>query len=121
LFLRAKEDNLSIDYFVGIEGGIIEEHDQWFALGCICIRNNKGETSFGTSALFPLPSIIVTELLNGKELGHVIDEIANDENTKQKGGAIGYLTNGIINRKELYKQGIISALVTFLHPKLYSK
>ena len=120
LFLRAKEDNLSIDYFVGIEGGIIEEHDQWFALGCICIRNSKGETSFGTSALFPLPSIIVNELLNGKELGHVIDEIANDENTKQKGGAIGYLTNGIINRKELYKQGIISALVTFLHPKLYS-
>ncbi len=119
LFLRAKEDNLSIDYFVGIEGGIIEEHDQWFALGCICIRNSKGETSLGTSALFPLPSIIVNELLNGKELGHVIDEIANDENTKQKGGAIGYLTNGIINRKELYKQGIISALVTFLHPSLY--
>ncbi|MDP3683518.1 MAG: DUF84 family protein, partial [Ignavibacteria bacterium] len=40
LFLRAKEDNLSIDYFVGIEGGIIEEHNLWFALGCICIRNN---------------------------------------------------------------------------------
>ena len=116
----AKEENLSADYFVGIEGGIIEEHDQWFALGCICILNNKGEASFGTSALFPLPSIIVDELLNGKELGHVIDEIAKDENTKQKGGAIGYLTNGIITRKELYKQGIISALVRFLHPQLYS-
>ena len=117
----AKEENLSADYFVGIEGGIIEEHDQWFALGCICIMNSKGETSIGTSALFPLPSIIVTELLNGKELGEVIDAIANDENSKQKGGAIGYLTNGIITRKELYKQGIISALVPFLHPVLFCK
>jgi len=117
----AKEENLSADYFVGIEGGIIEEHDQWFALGCICIINSKGLTGFGTSALFPLPSIIVNELLNGKELGEVIDEIANDENSKQKGGAIGYLTNGIITRKDLYKQGIISALVPFFHPVLFSK
>ncbi|MFA4924562.1 MAG: inosine/xanthosine triphosphatase [Ignavibacteriaceae bacterium] len=121
LFLLAQEENLSIDYFVGIEGGIIEEHSRWFAFGCICILNNQGETGFGTSSLFPLPSLIVTELLNGKELGEVIDEIANDENTKQKGGAIGYLTNGVITRKELYKQGIISALVPFLHPALYSK
>jgi len=121
LFILAKKENLPIDYFVGIEGGILEEHGQWFALGCICIKNNKGETSFGTSALFPLPSVIVKELLNGKELGHVIDELAGDQNSKQKGGAIGYLTNGIISRKELYKQGIISALATFLHPALYSK
>ncbi|MDP3147730.1 MAG: inosine/xanthosine triphosphatase [Ignavibacteria bacterium] len=120
LFLLAKEENLSIDYFVGIEGGIIEEHNQWFAFGCICILNSAGKISFGTSSLFPLPSIIVKELLNGKELGHVIDEIAKDENTKQKGGAIGYLTKGVIGRKALYEQGIISALVPFLHPQLYS-
>lgn len=121
LVALAQKENLSTDYFVGIEGGIIEEHNRWFAFGCICIMNNQGETGFGTSSLFPLPSIIVTELLNGKELGEVIDKIANDENTKQKGGAIGYLTNGVVTRKELYKQGIISALVPFLHPSLYSK
>ncbi|MCK9424994.1 MAG: inosine/xanthosine triphosphatase [Ignavibacteriaceae bacterium] len=121
LVMLAQKEDLSIDYFVGIEGGIIEEHYQWFAFGCICIVNNTGQISFGTSSLFPLPSIIVTELLNGKELGEVIDKIADDENTKQKGGAIGFLTNGIITRKELYKQGIISALVPFLHPALYSK
>jgi len=115
----AKNDKIVIDYFVGIEGGILQLNNQWFALGGIYIIDKHGKTGFGTSSLFPLPKSIVEELHNGKELGEVIDRIANDENTKQKGGAIGYLTGGIITRKKLYKQGVISALVPFLHPSLY--
>ncbi len=111
--------NLQAEFFVGIEGGIQETFGKWFAFGGMCIINMKGKIAFGTSAHFELPQSITKRLLNGEELGFVMDEIMNDENTKQKGGAISFFTNGKMNRKELYIPGIISALVPFLHEDLY--
>ena len=110
---------LQADFFVGIEGGIQEIFGKWFAFGGMCIIDKSGKTSFGTSAHFELPESITKRLLAGEELGFVMDEIMQEENTKQKGGAISFFTNGIMNRKELYVTGIISALVPFLHKELY--
>ncbi len=114
-----KMKNLNAEYFIGIEGGIQKTFGKWFAFGGMCIIDKSGKTSFGTSAHFELPEIITHRLLNGEELGYVMDEIMNDTNTKQKGGAISFFTNGKMNRKELYIHGIISALVPFLHNNLY--
>ena len=61
------------------------------------------------------------QLLDGKELGHVMDKLMREENTKQRGGAIAYFTNGRMNRKELYIPGLISALIPFQHKGLYFK
>ncbi|MCP5064784.1 MAG: DUF84 family protein [Ignavibacteriae bacterium] len=113
------QENLDALFFVGIEGGIQETYGKWFAFGCMCIIDKFGKSSFGTSAHFELPQSVTTRLLNGEELGFVMDEIMNDENTKQKGGAISFFTNGEMNRKELYIPGIISALIPFLHEDLY--
>jgi inosine/xanthosine triphosphatase len=113
------EKLLKADFFVGIEGGIQQLYKKWFAFGCMCIIDKNGRTSFGTSANFELPEIVVNQLLKRKELGHVMDEIMEQENTKQKGGAISFFTNGKMNRKELYIPGLISALVPFQHPNMY--
>jgi inosine/xanthosine triphosphatase len=123
---RAKElqklndvENFNADFFIGIEGGIQQTYNKWFAFGCMCIIHKSGKTSFGTSAHFELPDIVTKQLLERKELGHVMDEIMQQENTKQKGGAISYFTNGKMSRKELYISGIISALVPFQHKQMY--
>ena len=113
------EQKMNSDFFVGIEGGIQQTYTRWFAYGCMCVIDKRGNKSFGTSAHFELPQIVVKELLQRKELGHVMDEIMNEENTKQRGGAIEYFTNGKMNRKELYIPGLISALVPFQHENLY--
>ena len=115
------EKNLSADFFVGIEGGIKEAYGKWFAFGCMCIMKEDGKFSFGTSAHFELPDIVTKRLLNGEELGFVMDEIMQEKNTKQKGGAISFFTNGKMNRKELYIPGLICALIPFIHPNLYFK
>ncbi len=115
LIEKDKKENLRANYFVGIEGGIIQLYSRWFAFGCMCIANREGQTGFGTSAHFELPKGIVDKLLNGKELGDVMDEIQNKSNTKQKHGAIGYFTNGAMSRSELYEPGLITALIPFLH------
>jgi len=109
------------DYYAGIEGGIIRVYNSWFALGCICLMNDKGEKSFGTSALFQLPDAWIERLKAGMELGHLIDEVAGDKNSKQKNGAIGYLTQNVLTRKDIYIEGVITALIPFLNDDIYSK
>lgn len=121
LFLKSlnERENFNADLFIGIEGGIAKEFDKWFAFGCMCIINKEGDAGFGTSPHFQLPFSVVEKLLKGMELGDVMDEIQNEENTKQKFGAIGYFTNGIMNRKELYIEGLKVAIIPFLHKEKY--
>ncbi len=111
--------NPGFDFYVGIEGGIAQQFNRWFAFGCMCIIDKNGEEAFGTSPHFELPKIVTDQLLAGKELGDVMDEIMNTQNSKHKDGAIGFFTNGVMNRKELYLQGLIVALAPFVHKNLY--
>ena len=121
--LKLKEINdsqkLGGDFFVGIEGGIAEQFDKWFAFGCMCVVDRSGEIGFGMSPQFELPGFVVEKLLKGIELGDVMDEIMNEQNTKQKHGAIGYFTNGVMNRKELYIEGLKVAVIPFLHKEMF--
>jgi inosine/xanthosine triphosphatase len=114
-----EENKLGADYFVGIEGGISKIFEHWFAYGCMCVINKTGKESFGISPSFQLPESVFSRLLEGEELGNVMDEIMNQENTKQRGGAISFFTNGIMNRKELYVGGLKVAVIPFLHENLY--
>ena len=114
-------NKLNAQYFVGIEGGIIKICDKWFSMGCICILDDKGKVGFGTSSHFSLPNNIIDKLLSGIELGTVIDTITDQHNSKQKSGAIGFLTKDVITRKDLYSQGIITALIPFLNKDLFKE
>jgi len=116
-----KSENLNADFFVGIEGGIEHKFDRWFSFGCMCIHDKNGNESFGTSPHFELPEEVLQRLLKREELGHVMDEIMQAENSKQKGGAIGFFTNGKMTRKELYFPGLLAALVPFNHPEMFFK
>ncbi len=114
-----ENDKLNADFFVGIEGGIAKFFNQWFAFGLMCIIDKEDNIGFGSSPMFELPAPVTEELLQGIELGTVMDRITNEHNTKQKGGAIGFFTNGVMNRKELYVSGLITALIPFQHKQLF--
>ena len=111
---------LGAEYFLGIEGGIAKLTGTWFSFGGICILDKDGNKGYGTSPLFELPKTIIDQLLEGAELGDVMDKLQNEKNTKQKLGAIGYFTNEIMSRKELYVSGIITAMIPLLHKELFS-
>ncbi|MBD3287834.1 inosine/xanthosine triphosphatase [candidate division KSB1 bacterium] len=108
-----QDQKLQSDFYVGIEGGITEIMNRWFAFGAMCIMDNSDKTGFGTTIHFELPPVFVNQLLNGTELGVVIDRYSGSKDTKQKGGAIEFLTGGIFDRKVIYKQGLIAALIPF--------
>jgi len=107
------------DFYVGVEGGCFSMNDTWMAAGSISILDDNGREGFGVSPFFPMPPVFMNAILEGKEMGVVADEHIGSANIKQKGGTSGYLTRGIIPRKELYVPGIVSALVPFLNEELY--
>jgi inosine/xanthosine triphosphatase len=113
------EQQLGAGFCAGLEGGIAQLAGQWFAFGAICLVDAAGRCAFGVSPMFELAPALLEPLLQGEELGHVVDRLSGDQNTKQKGGAIAYLTQGRLGRRELYAQGVVMALVPFLNPHMY--
>ncbi len=110
------------DFYVGIEGGIIELYNNFYSLGFCAILSKDNELHLGTSGWFELPNWFIKKLKEEKlELGDLIDNIANDKDSKKKYGAIGFLTRKKFNRKDLYEVAVIMALVPFLNKELYSK
>ncbi len=119
LLIKNSEEKINADYFVGIEGGIKNIYNKWFAFGCVCILDKYGNAAFGTSPQFELPNEVLTRLVGGEELGHVIDSLQGQKNTKQKQGAIGFFTGGVMQRKDFYIPGVICALVPFRQPEFF--
>ncbi len=107
------------DYLVGIEGGIEAWHGTWMAFGVIRVEHRSGRASVGVSPAFPLPPAWVQRLLQGEELGVLVDEAAGETATKHRGGAIGFLTRGAMDRTALYEAGVLAALTAFLRPEWY--
>ncbi len=114
-----EREKLNADFFVGIEGGIGKFFGEWFSFGMMCVIDKEGKRSFGSSPHFQLPPGVIKKLLNGIELGDVMDEISETHNSKQKFGAIGFFTNGVMDREQLYVAGLTAALAPFQHKKLY--
>ena len=123
LFLKMANDKqkLGADFFVGLEGGITKRYSNWFAFGGMCIIDSRGRIGFGTSPHIPLPESVVKELLSGKELGIIMDAVAKDSNVKQKYGAMGFFTKGVLDRKGFYVDGLIAALAPFVSEEFYFK
>ncbi|GAB55395.1 hypothetical protein GPUN_1271 [Glaciecola punicea ACAM 611] len=106
------------DYYIAFEGGVDVFSDGPKTFAVICISNGKDRV-FGQSATLPLPMRVYENLQNGIELGCAMDELFNTVNIKQKGGAIGQLTDGLETRMSIYKSATILALSRFVNADLF--
>lgn len=115
---RASQLVESADYWVGIEGGIEELDGQLLAFAWVVVKSptQTGKSRTGT---FFLPDKIARLIREGKELGEADDIVFSQTNSKQKNGAVGILTNNVIDRMGLYEHAAILALVPFKQPELY--
>eukprot|EP01080_Neovahlkampfia_damariscottae_P005094 gene5094-8693_t len=119
LFELNKKENLNGDYFIGIEGGAFKYYEKWFELGCFCIIDKEGKVAYGCSPMFELPNSIGEKLLNGTELGELVDDLTGQKNSKQAGGAVAYFSKNILTRQSLYESGLVSAILPFLNKEMY--
>jgi inosine/xanthosine triphosphatase len=107
------------DFWVGIEGGVEEVLDGMNAFAWVAIIDRQEKLGKAKTASFYLPEVIANLIKGGMELGKADDSFFNRENSKEKDGAVGILTNGAINRKSYYEQAVILALIPFVNSNIY--
>jgi inosine/xanthosine triphosphatase len=109
----------SAAYGVGLEGGIQKIGPDWFDCGWIIVVRHDGLEGLGSTARIITPPKMVAMIKKGQELGTVVDHFFGTQNTKQAAGHFGLMTNNAITRTSGYTDGVIMALVRFLHPELW--
>jgi inosine/xanthosine triphosphatase len=112
---NARREYPDADYYVGLEAGI----EGKFTYAWMIIENKMKQRGESRSASLILPPTVLAQLNGNNELGDVMDEVFNTSNIKQKGGAIGLLTQQRLTRGSVYQQALILALIPFLNPELY--
>ena len=105
-------------WVIAIEGGVDNFTDGAATFAYVAIAHGN-KRSVGRSSNLPLPPKVYHRLLQGEELGPVMDDEFNTVNIKQKGGAIGLLTNHLLTRQSVYESAIIMAMAPFVYPQLY--
>ncbi|MFN0086933.1 MAG: DUF84 family protein [Blastocatellia bacterium] len=105
---------------VGIEGGTLDSDVGMWAYAWIVIVDRRGRIGRGQTGRFLLPEGVARLVRDGMELGHADDYFFDRDNSKQKDGAIGILSDGRVSRRDLYQPAVTFALLPFVHPEYYT-
>ena len=107
------------DFFVGIEGGIEENASDMESFAWVVIRSKNGELGKGKTGRFFLPPKVAALVKEGKELGEADDIVFGRTNSKQENGAVGILTENVVDGQKYYTDAVIMALIPFKNQPLY--
>ncbi|MBM3906542.1 MAG: inosine/xanthosine triphosphatase [Gemmatimonadetes bacterium] len=116
---RAARAALDADLGVGIEGGVVDTPAGMRTCAWAVVVTRDGAAHVGGSLSMPLPDPVAALIREGVELGHAIDALIGTTNIKHGAGAVGILTEGLVNRMEAYETILAYALAPVLGPTLY--
>jgi len=106
------------DFWVGLEGGVEDVDGEMRSFAWAVVKSAK-KLGKGRSATMILPKKVADLIRAGKELGEADDIVFSKTNSKLSSGAVGILTEEIIDRTEFYWPAVALALIPFKNPKLY--
>lgn len=118
---QALEQIAEAAFGVGIEGGVLDTAEGMWAYAWVVMVDRGGRIGTGQTGRFLLPAGVAQLVRSGLELGAADDRFFGRENSKQKEGAIGLLSNGKLDRVQLYQQGVTFALLRFVNPEFYER
>jgi inosine/xanthosine triphosphatase len=102
---------------VGLEGGVDREGH---LVNCVAVADAATDVvHLAWGVRFPLPPEVVERVLAGEELGPVMDGVSGIPASKQTLGAVGFLTDGLFTRAQMWQGPLACALAPLLHPELY--
>ncbi len=105
-------------YWIGIEGGVEDVGDDMAVFAWIVVLSDR-QCGKGRTGTFFLPEAVAELVRDGMEMGDADDVVFGRTNSKQANGAIGLLTDDVIDRTGYYEPAVIMALIPFKNPDLY--
>lgn len=109
------------DYWISQEGGLFSDGDRYFNRAWIVVSDQTGYIAKSSTALFYLPTKITKYINQGLELGDASDKFFSSINSKHGIGAVGYLTDGILDRENYYLPAAIIALSEIKHKEWFAE
>ena len=110
------------DYGVGIEAGLIrhESLDVHFDVQLCAVVDRAGRVTVGHGPgfLYP-PRVLKAVLQEGKTVGEAMEAFTGIERIGHRMGAIGFLSNDLLDRTRLTEQAVLMALIPRIRPELY--
>ena len=116
---HAAREAVGGDLGIGIEGGVVDSDDGMRTCAWAAVVDGSGREGVGGSLAMPLPNRVAELVRDGIELGVAMDRLTGEHNTKQRQGAVGILTAGLVDRRTAYEVILAYALVRFLTPELW--
>lgn len=114
------EKNETPTYSLGLEGGVLVNKENVLECFAWIVVYDGKKFGHARTGSFELPEgvrrLVVDE---GMELGPADDKLFGTSNSKQKGGSVGQLTRGAVDRTLYYEQAVVLAFIPFLWPELY--
>ena len=119
--IAARDQWPGCDYAIGLEAGLIQfpgNEGYLEAQACVVVDRNGWETH-GWGPAFHYPDFVTERALAGEMVSDILGPLANDPRIGSTTGAIGWLTDGRMDRIALSRNAILMAFVPRLRRELY--
>jgi inosine/xanthosine triphosphatase len=94
------------DIGIGLEGGVVQTEYGLFLCNWGALSEKGKDLIIAGGARILLPNTIARRLVEGEELGPVMDDYCQSEGIRQHEGAMGIFTNGAVNRDAMFKHTV---------------
>lgn len=119
---RARHAIGSGDFGVGIEAGLISQGKGRPALDVqyCAIVDRAGRVTLGSGPGFEHPPLVMRMVEGGRTVGEAMEVLTGIDDIGRREGAIGYLTEGRLDRGELTEAAVLMAMVPRIRRELYA-
>lgn len=111
----------NIDFAIGLEGGVIETRYGLMIINWGALVDEEGNEYIASGVRALLPNEIANAVRQGKTLGQAMDMYTNRKGVSKKEGAMGVITNGRINRDEMFSHVVKALVGQFEFEKIINK
>jgi inosine/xanthosine triphosphatase len=107
------------DLGIGIEAGVWDREDGLYDVQYCVIVDAMGRTTVGHGMGFRYPPSVAELVRNGSSVGDACAQLFEEGDQGSGTGAIGILTNDVLDRKALTEQAVLAAMVPRIRKELY--
>jgi len=118
---RAKEAIRGADYGVGIEAGLFwnARIQDYLDVQYCAIVDKAGRVTLGHGPGFVYPPAVIEDVKAGRTVGDAMSELTGRRAIGRTTGAVGYLTEGRMNRTKLTEAAVLMAMIPRIRKNRY--